>query len=148
MKLLLSVAMLLALACAASAQGGAGADRCKVYYLDMVADRGEDLGSFDAAVALDKETTRVFRLPGTPLSVTATVLYESEDPYASKGIGRVVAALNVARKAAASGIEGLDNAVAEVPAVSFGSIRVSKNVLGKGGLLVVILECKRSAVRQ
>jgi hypothetical protein len=111
----------------------------------MVADKGEDLGSFDATVALDEQTTRVFRLPRTRLSVTATVLYESEDPYASKEIGRVVAALSVARKAAASGIDDLNNAVAEVPAGGFGSVRVSKNVLGKDGLLIVILECKKGA---
>ena len=148
------------LSCAATVLSQNVPDSCKVSLTDMVADDVTDLGTFNPELGADKLTKKTYQLPDKFRSqwsfVTVGVLYSnSSTPKDGTDIDDVDLVLIVSKKAfnqdpalslESSLFADLDGATGSVPMKSFDRIEVSKNIIGRGGhLIIVSLKCERKS---
>src|SRR5262245_22108959 len=123
--------------CASSAVAQSGnSDHCEVQWMDITGKKPEQfeglkgmaLGSFDTVIAEEQLTTKIFRLPKTPLFVIASVWYTDESLASEKGADSVSLELMISKSRKRDLVKALYYADSELPYADFDVARVTNLV--------------------
>jgi hypothetical protein len=137
-------------ASAALAQSGScfpHCHRCEVYVADIQSGRVLKSIEFSPLTGEEELTTKVFRVPGTGLFVTASVFYTDESMLSQAGADSMELGLAVSRKMWAQAFASPNNAVAELTLNTFDTARVHTNIYSNGRSLLIEMQCGEKTQR-
>jgi hypothetical protein len=116
--------------------------RCEVVAADIAAKRVLKKVEFSPVIGEEELTNKVFRIPETNLTVTASVFYTDESMASKAGQDSIQLALAVSKRAWPDAFQSPNNAVSEVTLATFDTARVQTNVRFGFRKLLVSMECK------
>lgn len=144
MKLILLLLVML-LAIGASAQSNScfpHCHQCEIYAADIASKKILKKVEFSPLTGEEELTNKVFRIPGTSLTVTASVFYTDESMASKAGQDSIQLALAVSKRGLPDAFRSPNNAVSEVTLATFDTARVQTNFRSGSRRLLVSMECK------
>lgn len=116
--------------------------QCEVYAADIGSKRVLKKVQFSPLSGEEELTNEVFRIPGTSLTVTASVFYTDESMASRAGLDSMQLALAVSHRSWPDAFRSPNNAVSEITLATFDTDRVQTNVRSGSRRLLVSMECK------